>query len=89
MNIGEIASQIIEALTSGLGSLLRAVPMAIVEAFQYMFFKVTETTSNGVTTYEISDDLNGFGITILIFGGVSLAFLLTKLVYNLVRSKIG
>lgn len=72
-----IAEQIISNLLSGLTEILSAVPQAIVTAFTNMFL------NSGGTT------LNTFAIVMLVFGGIALAFGITKLVYNLVARKVG
>lgn len=79
MAVSEIASSIIGALTSGLTGMVSAIPTAIKDTFQNLFF-----TTNGSTT-----EVSTFAIVMLVFGGVALAFGITKLVYHLVRSKVG
>lgn len=79
MSVSEIASGIVEALTSAFTSMVSVIPNAIKDTFTNLFF-----TTNGET-----QTISTFAIVMLVFGGVALAFGITKLVYHLVRSKIG
>lgn len=83
MTATQIANDIIGALTSGVSGLISTVPNAIKDAFDALF--ITTTGSGETATQNIST----FAVVMLIFGGVALAFGLTKLVYNLIRSKVG
>lgn len=77
-----IASQIIQNLLSGLTEILTRVPRAIASSFEALFIA---PAAEGATTQSLSV----FAVIMLVFGGITLAFGLTKLVYNLVRSKVG
>lgn len=77
-----IASQIIQNLLSGLTEILTRVPRAIASSFEALFIA---PAADGATTQSLSV----FSVIMLVFGGITLAFGLTKLVYNLVRSKVG
>lgn len=81
--VTQIATAILEALFSALTIGTNAIATAIKTIFIDMLFDTTVV--EGVTSY----DLNPFGTTMLVFGGVTLVFSLTYLVYRLVRSKIG
>lgn len=83
MTATQIASDIIGALTSGLSGLISAVPNAIKDAFNALFIT---TTGEGASA---ASHVSSFAIVMLVFGGIALAFGLTKLVYNLIRSKVG
>ena len=83
MSVIVIVEQVLEALFSPLVEGTSYIANAIKEIFTNMLFD--GTVVEGTMEYE----LNAFGATILIFGGVSLVFSLTYLVYRLVRSKIG
>lgn len=83
MSVTEIASEIVNAILAPLTDMLTAVPQAIVTAFQALFITTTGTGSDAVSHISI------FGIVMLVFGGVALAFGLTKLVYHLVSKKVG
>lgn len=83
MTVAQIASAIIEALTSGLSGIITAVPEAIVSAFQALFMTTTGTGESATTSLSV------FGTVMLIFGGIALAFGITKLIFNVVRSKVG
>lgn len=79
MSVTSIASGIIEALTSGLTGIVTAVPQAIVNAFTALFM-----TGSGE-----NQTLSAFAIVMLVFGGIALAFGITKLIYNVVRTHTG
>lgn len=83
MTATQIANDIIGALTSGVSGLISTIPNAIKDAFEALFLTTTGSGESAVTR------VSTFSIVMLIFGGIALAFGLTKLVYNLVRSKIG
>lgn len=81
MTVTAIASAIMEALTSALvgqNGILTVVPNGIKTAFESLFITSGETAS-----------LSTFAIVMLVFGGIALAFGITKLVFNLVANKIG
>lgn len=79
MEVATIASSILSALTSGLTGLVSAIPTAIKDTFVNLF---TDTSGNTTT-------LSTFAIVMLVFGGIALAFGISKLVYHLVANKIG
>ena len=79
MTVSAIATSIIEALTSGLTGIITQVPQAIANSFTALFM-----TGSGE-----NQTLSTMAIVLLVFGGISLAFGLTKLVFHLVRSKVG
>lgn len=83
MTASQIANDIIGALTSGLSGLISAIPNAIKDAFTALFTTTTGEGASAVT--KVSD----FAIVMLVFGGIALAFGITKLIYNLIRSKVG
>lgn len=83
MAVADIASSIIQALTSGLTGLVSAIPTAIKDTFVNLF--MTTETSGGTTTTSLST----FAVVCLVFGGIALAFGISKLVYHLVAKKIG
>ena len=83
MTAAEIAKEILDAITSGLTGLVSAIPTAIKDTFDSLFITTTnvgDTTTQGIST---------FAIVMLVFGGITLAFGITKLIYNLIRSKVG
>lgn len=82
MSAATIASEIIGALTSGLTGLVSAIPTAIKDSFMNLFTDGEGTTGD---PYHVST----FAIVMLVFGGVALAFGLSRLVYNLIANKIG
>lgn len=79
MTVTEIATSIINAITSALTGLLGPIATAIKDAFVALFMD-----NHGDTT-----TLSTFAIVMLVFGGIALAFGISKLVYNLIRSKVG
>lgn len=79
MTVAEIGSSVIGALTSGLTGLVSAIPTAIKTTFENLFFDGTGTTQS----------VSNFAVVSLIFGGIALAFGLSKLVYHCVANKIG
>lgn len=82
MTVSAIATAIMEALTSALvgsNGILTVVPAGIKSAFEALF----------ITTGENSSSLSTFAVVMLVFGGIALAFGITKLVFNLVANKIG
>ena len=83
MTAAQIAKEILDAITSGLTGLISAIPTAIKDTFDALF--ITTTGSGESATQGISM----FAIVMLVFGGITLAFGITKLVYNLVREKVG
>lgn len=83
MDVAAIAKQIIDALTSGLTGLVKVVPESIKSTFENLFLTTTGTGEQATTS------VSTFAIVMLVFGGVALAFGITKLVFHLVRSKIG
>lgn len=81
MTVSAIASAIMEALTSALvgeNGILTKVPQGIKTAFETLFIDSGSTPA-----------LSVFATVMLIFGGVALAFGITKLIFNLVANKIG
>ena len=80
VDVSIIATQIMNALfapfTVGGGAIAELIQTTFVD----MLFVVEEGAVTG---------LNAFGITIIVFGGVTLLLSLVYLVYNLVRSKLG
>lgn len=83
MSVATIAGDIIGALTSGLTGLVSAIPTAIKDTFMNLFF---DTTGTGESA---TQHVSSFAIVMLVMGGIALAFGLSKLVYNLVASKVG
>lgn len=83
MNTSNVISQIFDALLGGLTEVVSAIPTAIKDTFQALFFTTTEV--GGVATTNVSS----FAIVMLIFGGVALAIGITKLVFHLVGRKVG
>ena len=83
MDVAAIAKQILDALTSGLTGLVKVVPQSIKDTFENLFLTTTGTGESATT------QVPTFAIVMLVFGGVALAFGITKLVFHLVRSKIG
>lgn len=83
MDVAAIAKQILDALTSGLTGLVKVVPESIKNTFENLFLTTTGTGESATT------NVSTFAIVMLVFGGVALAFGITKLVFHLVRSKIG
>lgn len=82
MSVSALASAIMTALTSALvgsNGILTVVPAGIVTAFDALFL-----TGTGE-----SQTLSNFATVMLVFGGIALAFGITKLVFNLVSNKIG
>lgn len=82
MSVSALASAIMTALTSALvgsNGILTVVPAGIVTAFDALF--LTGTGEN--------QTLSNFATVMLVFGGIALAFGITKLVFNLVSNKIG
>lgn len=82
MTVTQIASSIMEALTSALvgeNGILTRVPQGIKNAFEGLF----------ITTSGDTSALSTFAVVMLVFGGIALAFGITKLVFNLVANKIG
>lgn len=83
MTAAQIAKEILDALTAGLTGLVNAIPTAIKDTFNSLFITTNgegQTATQGIST---------FAIVMLVFGGVTLAFGITKLIYNLIRSKVG
>lgn len=86
MNVSTLASQIMSALTSALvgeNGILRVVPNGIKDAFEALFITTSGTGS------EATSNVSTFAVVMLVFGGIALAFGITKLVFNLVANKIG
>lgn len=82
MSVSALATAIMTALTSALvgsNGILTVVPAGIVTAFEALFIS---GTGNDAT-------LSVFATVMLVFGGIALAFGITKLVFNLVSNKIG
>ena len=80
LDVSAIATQILEALFAPLTEGASAIAQVIQSTFVDMLFVVDSGQITG---------LNAFGVTIIVFGGISLLLGLTYLVYNLIRSKIG
>lgn len=78
MTVSAIGTAIVSALTSGL-TLIPTVASSIIEGFTGLFF-----TGSGE-----NQTLSAFAIVMLVFGGVALAFGISRLVMNLIRSKVG
>ena len=79
MAIADVAGALIGAITSGLTGIITAVPNAIKDAFEALFFTTSGNTTN----------VSNMAQVLLVFGGITLAFGLTKLVYNVIKSKLG
>ena len=82
MSVSALATAIMTALTSALvgsNGILTVVPQGIVTAFDALFL-----TGEGT-----SQTISNFATVMLVFGGVALAFGITKLVFNLISNKIG
>lgn len=79
MSIVQIATSIIEALTSALTGLLGPLAEGIKNAFVALFMDKTGDTQS----------ISIFGIVMLIFGGIALAIGISRLVFNIIRSKVG
>lgn len=82
MSVSALASAIMTALTSALvgsNGILTVVPAGIVTAFDALFLTGTGD----------SQTISNFATVMLVFGGIALAFGITKLVFNLVSNKIG
>lgn len=82
MTASALASAIMGALTAALvgeNGILTVVPAGIKTAFEALFITTSGETSNVST----------FAVVMLVFGGVALAFGITKLVFNLISNKIG
>lgn len=81
MTVSALATAIMEALTSALvgeNGILTKVPQGIKTAFETLFI---DSGTNAT--------LSTFAVVMLVFGGIALAFGITKLVFNLVSNKIG
>lgn len=83
MTASQIASSVVGALLAPLTEILVQVPQAIVQAFTALF--ITTTGSGETATQAISV----FAIVMLVFGGISLAIGITKLVFHSVSRKVG
>lgn len=86
MTISAIAGQIVEALTSALtgsNGLLQKIPEGIKTAFESLFLTTTGTGESAVTS------MSTFAVVMCIFGGVALAFGITRLIWQLVARKVG
>ena len=79
MAVADIISSITSALVGAITSLVGAIPAGIKNAFEALFF---DTAGNTTTVSKMA-------VVLLVFGGVALAIGLTKLVWHLVRSKVG
>lgn len=82
MSVSALATAIMTALTSALvgsNGILTVVPQGIVTAFEALFISGTGESAS----------LSVFATVMLVFGGIALAFGITKLVFNLVANKIG
>lgn len=82
MSVTALASAIMSALTAALvgsNGILTVVPAGIVTAFDALFL-----TGTGE-----SQTISTFATVMLVFGGIALAFGITKLVFNLISNKIG
>ena len=81
MSVADLASAIMAALTSALvgeNGILTRVPQGIKTAFETLFI---DSGTNPA--------LSVFATVMLVFGGIALAFGITKLIFNLVANKIG
>lgn len=81
MAVADLASAIMAALTSALvgeNGILTKVPQGIKTAFETLFIDSGTTPA-----------LSVFATVMLVFGGIALAFGITKLIFNLVANKIG
>ena len=76
-----MGEKVVEALSSGFG-ILPKIGNMFVEAFQTLFMKAT--TEGSVTTYS---GLNDFGIVVLVFAGLSLAYGVIRFVSGFFRAK--
>lgn len=82
MTVSALASAIMSALTAALvgeNGILTVIPAGIKSAFEALF----------ITTGTNTSELSVFATVMLVFGGIALAFGITKLVFNLVSNKIG
>lgn len=82
MTVSALASAIMAALTAALvgsNGILTVVPQGIVTAFDALFITGTGESAT----------ISNFATVMLVFGGIALAFGITKLVFNLVSNKIG
>lgn len=77
MNVTSILQEIIQIITGSLTGIAQAIGEALTTAVTSIMFTTAEGTITGLST---------FGIVILIFAGLSLAFGLTRLVYQFVTS---
>lgn len=79
MTAGAVATSIIGAITSGLTGLVTAIPTAIKSTFESLFFDGTGE----------SQSVSNMLIVLAVFGGITLAFGLSKMVWHLVTKKVG
>lgn len=71
-----IVEQILDILLAGLTEVPMAIGQGLNDAMKAMFL-------------DANNNLSTFAYVILAFGGVALALSLTKLVFHIIRSKIG
>lgn len=76
-----MGEKVIEALSSGFG-ILPKIGSMFVQAFQTLFMNAS--TTGDVTTYS---GLNDFGIVVLVFAGLSLAYGVVQFVSGFFRAK--
>ena len=77
MNVTSILQEIIQIITGSLTGIAQAIGEALTTAVTSIMFTTAEGAITGLST---------FGIVVLIFAGLSLAFSLTRLVYQYITS---
>lgn len=80
-----VLTEFLQLMTSGIKTMAQNIGSGISTCCREMFTTYTTTGTGDALTYNITG-LSTFGAVVAIFAGISLAFGLTRLVFNLVKS---